>query len=307
MVPHHLAPGNPTKFFRAFDSENTNLKQGQIQQFNITWSVNCRANRADGWIRWVPQFPYSQLRNNINTSSPNACAGGPDPVAGYTLGCGPGGAYIPLAYPNFPYSTIYSVNDFGRAHYNSLQIKAETKSARYGLYALIGYSYSRTYDSGFSDGLSTPIGAPDFPLPGYQKLDWALSQINLDNSFTASIIYDLPFGKGKKFGNSWNNVTNALLGNWQVTVIEKITSGFPVFIIDSNPDSGANLINVGTGSPAGRANEVGNPFQAGTIAGCTGPSKLTASGYWFNPVLSRSPRQVNWGIHPEPHLPGQTS
>jgi hypothetical protein len=283
-------PVTPLNFSGAFDSENTNLKQGQIQQFNINLE-----RQLPGQIVLTAGYAGSRsshilnFGNNINTSSPNACAGGPDPVAGYTLGCGPGGAYIPLAYPNFPYSTIYSINDFGRAHYNSLQIKAETKSARYGLYALIGYSYSRTYDSGFSDGLSTPIGAPDFPLPGYQKLDWALSQINLNNSFTASIIYDLPFGKGKKFGNSWNNVTNALLGNWQVTVIEKITSGFPVFIIDSNPDSGANLINVGTGSPAGRANEVGNPFQAGTIAGCTGPSKLTASGYWFNPCAFAVP------------------
>jgi len=283
-------PVTPLNFAGSFNSENTNLKQGQVQQFNINLE-----RQLPGQIVLTAGYAGSRgshilnFGNNINTSSPSACAGGPDPVAGYTLGCGPGGAYIPLAYPNFPYSTIYSVNDFGRAHYNSLQIKAETKSARYGLYALIGYSYSRTYDSGFSDGLSTPIGAPDFPLPGYQKLDWALSQINLDNSFTASVIYDLPFGKGKKFGNSWNNATNAILGNWQVTVIEKITSGFPVFIIDSDPDSGANLINVGTGSPAGRANEVGNPFQAGTIAGCTGPSKLSASGYWFNPCAFAVP------------------
>ena len=286
-------PVTPLNFSGSFNSENTNLKQGQVQQFNINLE-----RQLPGQIVLTAGYAGSRgshilnFGNNINTSTPSACAGGPDPVAGYTLGCGPGGAYIPLAYPNFPYSTIYSVNDFGRAHYNSLQIKAETKSARYGLYALIGYSYSRTYDSGFSDGLSTPIGAPDFPLPGYQKLDWALSQINLDNSFTASVIYDLPFGKGKKFGRDWNNATNAILGNWQVTLIEKITSGFPVFIIDSNPDSGTNLINVGTGSPAGRANEVGNPFQAGTIAansGCIGPSKLSASGYWFNPCAFAVP------------------
>ena len=79
------------------------------------------------------------------------------------------------------------------------------------------------------------------------------------------MIYDLPFGKGKKFGNDWNNATNALLGNWQVTVIEKITSGFPIFVVDSNPLSGASLINIGTAAPAGRPDLVGNPFQAGSI------------------------------------------
>jgi hypothetical protein len=230
--------------------------------------------------------------NNINTSSPTACAGGPDAVPGYTLGCGPGGAFVPLAFPNFPFSNIYSINDFGRAHYNSFQIKAETKTPRYGLYALIGYTYSRTYDSGYSDGLSTPIGAPFFPLNGWQKADWALSQINLNNNFTASVIYDLPFGKGKKFGNDWNNVTNALLGNWQVTVIEKITSGFPVFVLDSNAAStgGANLINIGTASPAGRPDLVGNPFQAGTIGSCAGPSQLGAKQqYYFNQCAFEAP------------------
>jgi hypothetical protein len=207
------------------------------------------------------------------------------------LGCGPGGAYFPSPYLSQPFgfSDIYSINDFGRAHYNSLQIKGETKSPKYGLYFLLGYTYSRAYDSGYSDGLSTPIGAPEFPLPGWQKLDWALSQINNNHNFTGSVIYDLPFGNGKKFGNGWSTAENAILGNWQVTLIEKVTSGFPVFVMDSNPLSGASLINIGTAAPAGRADEVGNPFQAGNIGSCTGPSSLSGKGFWFNPCAFAVP------------------
>jgi len=296
--PSIPSPVTPPNFAGSFNTENTNLKQGRVQQFNINLE-----RQLPGQIVLTAGYAGSRgshilnFGDNINTSSPNACAGGPDPVAGYTLGCGPGGAYVPLAYPNFPYSDVYSINDFGSAHYNSLQIKAETKSTKYGIYALIGYSYSRTYDSGYSDGLSTPIGAPYFPLYGWKKLDWALSQINLNNSFTASVIYDLPFGKGKKFGRDWNNATNAILGNWQVTLIEKITSGFPVFIIDSNSNSsgGASLINIGTAAIAGRTDEVSNPFQVGSSAnpGCNGlanpPTKLSASGYWFNPCAFAAP------------------
>ncbi len=283
-------PTTPINFAGAFITENTNIKQGMVQQFNVNLE-----RQLPGQIVLTAGYAGSRgshilnFGNNINTSSPTACAGGPDEVPGYTLGCGPGGAFLPLAYPNFPFSNIYSINDFGSAHYNSLQIKAETKTPKYGLYALIGYTYSRTYDSGYSDGLSTPIGAPYFPLNGWQKLDWALSQINLNNNFTASVIYDLPFGKGKKFGNDWNSVTNALLGNWQVTVIEKITSGFPVFIIDNAPISGASLINIGTAAAAGRPNLVGNPFQAGTIGSCVGPSELGARGYWFNNCAFEAP------------------
>jgi hypothetical protein len=238
--------------------------------------------------------------NNINTGSPTACAGGPDEVAGYTLGCGPGGTYFPAPFLSQPFgfSNIYSINDFGSAHYNAFIIKAETKSSRYGLYFLVGYTYSRTYDSGYSDGLATPIGALDFPLPGWQKLDWALSQINLNNSFTASMIYDLPFGKGKKFGNNWNNVTNALLGGWQVTVIEKITSGFPIFVIDSAPGSGASLINIATAAPAGRTNQVGSPFQAGTVQanpGCAAPGTLSSAAFYFNPCAFVAPPKGELG------------
>jgi Carboxypeptidase regulatory-like domain len=285
-------PATPTNFKGAFTTENTNLKQGMVQQFNvnaerqlpgqIVLTVGYAGSRASDILNYG---------NNINTGSPLACAGGPEETPGYTLGCGPGGAYFPTLYPSF--GDIYSINDYGRAHYNSLQIKAETKSTKYGLYALIGYTYSRTYDTGYSDGLSTPIGAPEFPLPGWQKLDWGLSQINLDNNFTASVLYDLPFGKGKKFGNGWNDVTNSLLGGWQVTLIEKITSGFPIFILTSAPASGANIYNNGTASPAGRVDEVGNPFLAGTVAanpGCMAPSSLGKSfGYYFNPCAFVAP------------------
>jgi len=76
-----------------------------------------------------------------------------------------------------------------------LLLKAETKSARHGLYALLGYTYSRNFDSGLPDGLGTNPGALYWPLPGTKRLDWGLSQLNLNNSFTASILYDLPFGK----------------------------------------------------------------------------------------------------------------
>ena len=298
-------PVTPLNFAGAFNTENTNLRQGMVQQFNANIE-----RQLPGQIVLTVGYAGSRghhilnFGNNINTGSPTACAGGPDEVPGYTLGCGPGGAYFPSPYSSQPYgfSNIYSINDYGTTHYNSLQVKAETKSSRYGIYALIGYTYSRTYDSGYSDGLSTPIGAPDFPLPNWNKLDWALSQINLNNSFTASVIYDLPFGRGKKFGHDWNNVTNALLGNWQVTVIEKVTSGFPIFVMDSNPLSGAALINIGTASPAGRTNQVADPFKAGTVAsnpnpqcqvlvsnGGIAPDKLSSSGYYFNPCAFAAP------------------
>jgi hypothetical protein len=237
--PIFTAPPTPASFTGTILAQDTNFKQGRIQQFNVNVE-----HQLPGQI--VLTVGYAGARSshileygtNINVGSPSACG-----TAGYTLGCGPGGAAFGVPYPAFPFSTIQNIFDAGLAHYNSLQVKAETKSARYGIYALVGYTYSRSYDTGFMDGLGSITGANYFPLPNWQTLDWGLSQINLNHDFTASIIYQLPFGKGRKWGNTWNGAANAIAGGWEATVIEKATSGFPVFIVDSSNTSGANFQN----------------------------------------------------------------
>jgi hypothetical protein len=47
------------------------------------------------------------------------------------------------------------------------------------------------------------------------------------------------------------------LGGWEVTVIEKATSGFPIFIVDSNNGSGVNFQN--NGNSLNRPNQTCSP------------------------------------------------
>ena len=54
---------------------------------------------------------------------------------------------------------------------------------------------------------------------------------------------------------------NAVLGNWQVNVIEKVTSGFPVFVVDSANGSGVNF--QWNGNSLNRPNQVGDPNRSG--------------------------------------------
>jgi len=268
------APPKPADFEGTILSQNTNFKQGRIQQFNVNveqeipGQVVLTAGYAGSRASHILVFG-----NNINVSSPTACG----TVSGYTLGCGPNGAAFGTPYPAFPFSEIDSVFDAGLAHYNSLQIKAETKSERHGLYALVGYTYARAYDTGFSDGLGSIIGATYFPLPNWQTLDWGLSQINLNHNFTASIIYQLPFGKGQKIGSNLNGLANAIVGGWELTVIEKATSGFPVFVADSNNGSGAGLLNTNVQSLI-RPNQICDPTA--------GNHTLSQ---WFNPACFVQP------------------
>jgi hypothetical protein len=192
--------------------------------------------------------------NDLNVNSPSGCG----TIPGYTLGCLPGGAPYIYPYPTSNFNAILLFGDVGKTHYNSLQIKAETKTPKHGLYALVAYTYSRTYDNGLTDGLGSLLSAPYFPLPNWQNLDWSLSQINLNHSFIASFIYDLPFGKGKAFGSTSGSVTDTLIGNWQVTLIERISSGFPVPLIDTSNQSGAGFNAGGNGNNFNRPDQVAN-------------------------------------------------
>ena len=274
----YSSPVNPSSYSGTIQSMNRNFKQGMVQQYNLNiqhqlpGNVVLTAGYAGSKSTHVL---VSQANENLN--QPSACPGEAHATAGYTLGCGLG---------DFPYAAAFqsvdSNNSVGTARYDSLQIKAETKSVRHGIYALLGYTWSRTFDSGMPDGLGTNPGATYYPLPGTAKLDWGLSQLNLNDSFTASILYDLPFGKGRHFGSNWSGATNAILGNWQMDVIERITSGFPLFVVDSSNPSGVFFSY--NGNTYSRPNEVGDPNKPGPEAGGTNcPTQIHTFKNWFNP------------------------
>jgi Carboxypeptidase regulatory-like domain len=270
--PIFAAPPTLSTFTGTLFSQPTDFHLGMVQQFNVNVE-----RQLPGNIVLTAGYAGSRGRhilvagNNLNTFGPANCGTG-------AIGCNADGTpYVP------PYSVGNSIllfGDIGRTTYNSLQIKAETKTPRYGLYALFSYTYSKTYDNGLTDGLGSLTSAPFFPLPNWENLDWGLSQINLNNNFTGSVIYDLPFGKGKKFGNDWTSVTNTLLGNWQLTLIEKITSGFPDPLIDSNNQSGVFFNNGGNG------NNFNRPDQ---VSGCDPYAASHSANQWINPACFVAP------------------
>ncbi len=261
-------PSTLANYQGAFTYEPTNIKLGRVQQYNVNVERQLFGN-----LVLTAGYAGSQgshllmLGNDINTGGPSGCA-----AAGSNhIGCVGNAPYAPnLGTAN----TILEAGDLGKTSYNSLQIKAETKAPKHGLYALVAYTYSKTYDDGLSDGLGSQLSAPYFPLPNWENLDHALSQINLDNSFTASVIYDLPFGRGKKFGDGWNAVTNSLVGGWQVTLIERASSGFPVPLINSNNQSGVSF------NTGGNSNNWNRPDQ---ISGCNPYAADHGKHQWLNP------------------------
>jgi hypothetical protein len=108
--------------------------------------------------------------------------------------------------------------------YNSLQAVLK-KTMSKGLEGQVAYTFSKclTNSPGFfgtgtwgGNGSQTSMG-----LPGWQNIydprsDWGPCYYDETHILTNYVTYQLPFGRGKKFGSSMNPVANAVVGNWEV-------------------------------------------------------------------------------------------
>ncbi|ADV81648.1 TonB-dependent receptor [Terriglobus saanensis] len=122
----------------------------------------------------------------------------------------------------------------GSSNYNSLQAKLEKRAG--ALYVLNSFTYSRTYDIS-SGHLETANGDNSRVNYANPSNDYGPSGYDQPLSDTTSIVYDLPYGHGRRFGASSNALSNAVLGGWQLTTINTMTSGLPVNINYSTSSS----------------------------------------------------------------------
>jgi hypothetical protein len=88
------------------------------------------------------------------------------------------------------------------------------------------------------------------------RREHASCDFNFPQLFTASAVYLLPWGKGRRFGGNWSGLLNTVAGDWQVSGIVTALSGSPFTITVSGDPA-----NIGAGGE--RAQLVGNPLPAG--------------------------------------------
>jgi hypothetical protein len=108
--------------------------------------------------------------------------------------------------------------------YNSLQAKVEKRVG--ALYLLNSFTWGRTFDlaSGHLETSNNDNSRVNFANP---RGDYGPSGYDQPINNTTSIVYDLPYGHGRRYGSKSNGVVNALLGGWQTTIINTMTSGLP--------------------------------------------------------------------------------
>jgi hypothetical protein len=107
-----------------------------------------------------------------------------------------------------------------------------------GLQADVSYSLGKSIDLG-SDAERLGGGAYNpASFTGYstfsQILDAthpqknrAVSDFDIRHLLTADWVYELPFGKGRRFASSDNKVLDSVIGGWQMTGLMRLTSGLP--------------------------------------------------------------------------------
>jgi hypothetical protein len=119
---------------------------------------------------------------------------------------------------------ISGTASFGYGNYHGMTAKFE-KRYSHGLQSLLSYTYGKAHaNTGTTLSGSTGFGIPD---PRNYASGYSLAAWDIRHNFVGSFNYELPFGRGKKWGGGMNRVTDTVVGNWQVNGILTLHTGPP--------------------------------------------------------------------------------
>lgn len=193
---------------------------------------------------------------------------------------GPGETQWQRPFPQF--SNVIWINPaIGKSSYHAGFVRAQ-KRLENGFSLLAHYTRSRFMDDAES---SSEYGLTGSFMDAYRRdLDWAVSGTDVPHHFVLSVLYQVP-----PFPQS--PYVNAVLGNWQIGVLQTVQSG-PAFTV-TLPTS-ANTTNAFPAGPV-RPNLVSDPnLQSGerTLA------------RWFNTSAFVDPAPFTFGNSPRSVLRG---
>jgi hypothetical protein len=183
-------------------------------------------------------------------------------------------------YPNLN-GILYS-SQAGKATSHALNLKMERRFGS-GFSLLVAYSWSHSIDT--DSGAS--FGSPNLNPANFQ-LDRGSSDFDIRHRFVGSLLYELPFGKGKPVLGSGSGALNQLVGGWQLNLIPSFQSGVNRNVTSPN----LSTISYITQRADFTGIDPGSSFTRNGVEITPGEdfgSKNT-SLYWFNPnAFARTP------------------
>ena len=135
---------------------------------------------------------------------------------------------------SFPqYTNVYISTDTpgASASYNALLAKV-TRQFSGGLFFVASYQFSKAMDNASeTNGWEVSDAFRNYFDMSVER---SISAHDIPHSFVTSLVYELPVGKGKKFGASMSAVPNVCLGGWEVSTTARFSSGLPLQVTAAN-------------------------------------------------------------------------
>ncbi|MCC6588099.1 MAG: carboxypeptidase regulatory-like domain-containing protein [Bryobacterales bacterium] len=155
------------------------------------------------------------------------------------------------------------------SYYNALQFKSEHR-AFHGLTMINSYTWSKSIDTGteIRAGGTAQQTINNWNLDGENR---GRSTFDARQRFVSSAIYEIPFGPGRKFGNTKNALTY-IAGGWQINGILSLQTGLPFTVY-----SGVDTANSG----------VGSVIRPDAVIGVDPKPASQTADAWFNPAAYR--------------------
>ncbi|MFN7925176.1 MAG: carboxypeptidase-like regulatory domain-containing protein [Bryobacteraceae bacterium] len=195
-------------------------------------------------------------------------------------------------YPQFGSIQMYS--NFGHNTYHGGTLRVERRY-RKGLFVNGFYTYSKTLTDADADGGASGVTFYN------RRLEKGRANYDVRHRFVGTMIYELPYGKGRRWGNSGNHVAlkDAVLGGWDLMFSQTIQGGPPITVTFA----GAPTAPYAPGQPYAwlpmqqRPNQILPNDQAVTQNWSIGPNRLPFAAQ--NPYLNASAFS-----YPAPFTPG---
>ena len=181
----------------------------------------------------------------------------------------PGGTLGVAAREPIPtFGPITWVDPAGDNDYNGLSVRVEHRFS-HGLYFLNSFTWGKAlgdseqaleYFSGYVE--ANPQNIYNLAAErGPTSFDVKLNNVT-------SIVYELPFGKGRDFASSVNPVVDAIIGGWELNTINTAHTGQPlnVYYSPSSANSVSGLSNDYRGEPFLRPDVSGSAISQSTSA-----------------------------------------
>ncbi|HMG03128.1 MAG TPA: hypothetical protein VK596_08335, partial [Edaphobacter sp.] len=182
-------------------------------------------------------------------------------------------------FPQF--GNVYGSTNNAISNYNSLQASVNKRFTS-GLSFDFNYVWAHFMDTIDSSGWGSRAGAQNYQRSYDPSANYANSNFDIRNAFKGNAVYQLPFGRGKRFLNN-NLFLDEIIGGWQAAGTLVVQSGQP-FTVSMATDNSYSLAQNAQWYP----NLIGNPHLSSRGA-------YHGTNQWFNEAAFAVPAAGTFG------------